>query len=71
MNNEDDDLLMAALTGHPGVRISLAQNDAVGHTVTIGPTRSGKTCVPESRKVKSRAAQTPSVPYYRQFDKRK
>jgi hypothetical protein len=74
-NNGNDDLLKAAHTGHPGGHTWLAQSDTVGHTVTIGPTRSGKTCVPESpmecRKVKSRAAQMPSVPYYRQFDKRK
>ncbi|MGF6996853.1 hypothetical protein [Paraburkholderia sp. GAS32] len=79
MSNENDDLLKAAQTGHPGGRTSLAQSDTVGHTATIGPTGSGKTwfleSLLESRKVNSRAAvraaQTPSAPYYRQFDKRK
>lgn len=79
MSNENDELLKAAQTGHPGGRTSLAQCDTVGHTVTIGSTGSGKTCflksLLESRKVNSRAAvraaQTPSAPYYRQFDKRK
>ncbi|CAB3735016.1 hypothetical protein LMG22037_05921 [Paraburkholderia phenoliruptrix] len=79
MSNINDDLLKVAQTGHPGGRTSLAQSGTVGHTVTIGTTGSGKTwfmeSLLESRKVNSkaavRAAQMPSVPYYRQFDKRK
>lgn len=77
MNKENDDLLKAVQTGHPGGRTPPAQNDAVGHTLTIGPTSSGKTSflesLLESRKVNSRArvkaTQTQSAPYYRQFDK--
>ncbi|MDP9651750.1 hypothetical protein [Paraburkholderia caledonica] len=79
MSNENDDLLKVVRTGHPSGRTSLAQSGTVGHTVTIGTTGSGKTWFMESllerRKVNSiaavRAAQTPCVPYYRQFDKRK
>ena len=78
MSNENDDLLKTAQTGHPGGRTSFAQSNSVGHTVTIGTTRSGKTwfmeSLLESRKVNSRAAvraAQPSAPYYRQFDKRR
>jgi hypothetical protein len=76
---EARELVDAWNTGHPGGRVALSQNDTVGHAVTIGPTGSGKSwfmeSLLESRKVNGRAAvraaQTPSAPYYRQFDKRK
>lgn len=74
MSNEKDELLNALQRGHPGGSASLAQNDLVGHTLTIGSTRSSKTWLLEGRKandVAIKAAKRTNTPYYRQFDKRK
>ncbi|MFP3637593.1 hypothetical protein [Paraburkholderia sp. SIMBA_054] len=46
MNDENDDLLKTAQTGHLGGRTSLAQSDGVGHSLVFGPTRAGMSLFP-------------------------